>query len=56
MRKFARIDLFHNGDRIQYSSVSMLMSLSNLAAMGKSQKNIYTKVRPVGLINTNTKE
>ena len=32
------------------------MSLSNLAAMGKMQKNIESKVRPVFLINMNTKE
>ena len=30
------------------------MSLSNLAAMGKVQKNAKTKVRPVGQININT--
>ena len=34
----------------------MLISPSNLAAMGKMQKNIQTKVRPLGLININTKE
>ena len=34
----------------------MQISLSNLAAMGKIQKNISTKMRPVGLINVNTKE
>ena len=33
------IDFFHNG-RIQYSTVSMLISLSNLAAMGKIQRII----------------
>ena len=38
------------------SFVSMLRSLSNLAAMGKIQKNILSKVRLVGLININTKE
>ena len=38
------------------SFVSMLRSLSNLAATGKIQKNILTKVRLVGLININTKE
>ena len=32
----------------------MLISLSNLAPISKIQKNIYAKVRPVGLINTNT--
>ena len=31
----------------------MLISLSNLAAMGKVQKNNETKTRPVGLININ---
>ena len=36
--------------------VSVLISFSNLAAMGKIQKNICTKVRPVGLININKKE
>jgi len=34
----------------------MLISLTNLAAMRKIQKNIWTKVRLVGLININTKE
>ena len=34
------IDHFHNGHQIKYSFVSMLISLSNLAAMGKIQKNI----------------
>ena len=35
----------------------MLISLSSLAAVGKIQKNIFkTKVRPVGLIDINTKE
>ena len=33
----------------------MLKSLSYLAAMGKIQKNISTKVGPVGSININTK-
>ena len=33
-------DDFHNGDRIKYSFVSLLTSLSNLAAMGKLQQNI----------------
>ena len=33
------IDRFYNGDRGLYSFVSMLISLSNLAAMGKVQKN-----------------
>ena len=34
----------------------MLISLFNLAAMGKIQKNTQTKVKLVGLININTKE
>ena len=34
----------------------MLISLTNLAVMHKIQKNIWTKVRLVGLININTKE
>ena len=34
------IDCFHNGDRIKCSFASMLISLSNLAAMSKIQKNI----------------
>ena len=33
----------------------MLISLINLAVMGTIQKNVSTKVRPVGLININTK-
>lgn len=33
----------------------MIISLFNPAAMGKIQKNIKTKVRPVGLINIKTK-
>ena len=32
------------------------LSPYNLAAMGKIQKNIETKVRPVGLINISAKE
>ena len=34
----------------------MLISLSNLAAMSKIQKNIQTKAMVVGLINLNTEE
>ena len=34
------IDLLHKGDENQHSFVSMLISLSSLAAMGKLQKNI----------------
>ena len=48
------IDLFHNGGQIEYSFVLMLISLISLAAMGTIQKNISTKVRPVGLIDINT--
>ena len=50
------IDLFHNGDQIKYSFVLMPISLSDLAVIGKIQKNIWTKTRPVGLININAKE
>ena len=53
--KLSTIDLFHNGDQIWYSFVFMLISLINLAAMGTIQKNVLTKVRPVGLVNINTK-
>ena len=55
-RKNLRKDLFHNGDQIQYSFALMLVSLTNLAAMHKIQKNIWNKVRLVSLININTKE
>ena len=34
------IDWFHNSSQIKYSFDSMLISLSNLAAMVKTQKNI----------------
>ena len=35
----------------------MLISISNLSAISKIQKNTLTKMRPVGLINIlNTKE
>ena len=34
----------------------MLISLTNLVAMRKIQKNIWNKVRLVSLININTKE
>ena len=34
----------------------MLISLCNLNAMDEFQKNIQTKMKPVGLINTNTKQ
>ena len=37
---FKFIDPFYDGDRIQYSFASMLITLSNLAAMGKIQENI----------------
>ena len=37
-----------NGNQTWYSFVLMLISLSYLAAMGKIQKNISTKVRPGG--------
>lgn len=49
------INCFHSGDQIERSFISMITSLFNPAAMGKIQKNIKTKVRPVGLINTETK-
>ena len=58
MIKFNRIqviDLSHNGDQIWYSFVLMLISPITLAAMGTIQKNVSTKVRPVGVININTK-
>ena len=55
-RKNLRKDLFHYGDQIQYSFALMLISLTNLAAMHKIQKNIWNKVRLVSLININTKE
>ena len=32
------------------------MSLSNLAAMGKIEKNTKTKVKPIGVININTRK
>ena len=48
--RYKVIDLFHNGDQIWYSFVLMLMSPISLAAMGTIQKNVSTKVRPVGLI------
>ena len=50
------IDLFHNGGQIKYSSVLMQISLSGLATTSKFQKNICFKMRPVGLININTKQ
>ena len=40
--------------QIKYSFVLMLISLISLATMGTIQKNISTKVRPVGLIDINT--
>ena len=40
-----------------YNSLKELAwRISNLATMGKIQKNIQTKVRPVGLIGINTKK
>ena len=50
------IDLFHNGGPIKYSFVLMPISLSSLAAMRKIQKNMLTKMRPVGAIDINTIE
>ena len=37
--QLAVIDLFHDGDQIKYSFVLMLMNITNLAAIGKIQKN-----------------
>ena len=54
MQNQGKIDLFHDGDQINF--FLMLISLSNLAAIGKIQKNIQTKMRPIGLINKNSKE
>ena len=50
------IDLFLNGDQINYSFVLMLISPTNLATTSKFQKNICFKTRAIGLININTKE
>ena len=50
------IDLFHNGGRIKYSFVLMLISLTSLATTSKFQKDICFKTRAVGLINIKTKE
>ena len=36
-------DFFHNGGQIKYSFVLMLVSLSNIAAMCKIQKNFALK-------------
>ena len=54
--KLSCIDLFHNGDQINYSFVLMLISPTNLATTSKFQKNICFKTRAVGLFNINTKE
>ena len=43
-------------DQIYYSIVLMLINLTSLNAIVKIQKNIQTKVRPVGLYNLNKKE
>ena len=40
LEKVDLIVLFYNGDQIKYSSVIILISLCNLAAMGKVQENI----------------
>ena len=40
----------------QLKKNAMLISLSSLAAMRKIQKNMLTKMRPVGLIDINTTE
>ena len=50
------IDLFHNGNQMNYSFVLMLISPTNLTITSKFQKNICFKTRVVGLININTKE
>ena len=47
------IDLFHNGGPTKYSFVLMLISLSSVVAMREFQKNMLTKMRPVGPININ---
>ena len=54
MFKDQPIDLFYNGGPIKYSLVLILIILSSLAAMRKIQKNMLTKMRPVGPININT--
>ena len=43
-------------DQIYYSIGLMLINLTSLNAIVKIQKNILTKVRPVGLYNLNKKE
>ena len=48
------VDPFHNGGPIKYCFVLMLISLPSLIAMGKIQKNMLPKMRPVGAININT--
>ena len=43
-------------DQIYYSIGLILINLTSLNAIVKIQKNILTKVRPVGLYNLNKKE
>ena len=40
MQNQGKIGLSHDGDQIKYSFVLMLMNITNLAAIGKIQKNI----------------
>ena len=46
------IDLFHKWRTINYSFVFMKITLTSLVRMCKIQKNFYSEMRSVGLINT----
>ena len=46
------IDLFHKWRPINYSFVFMKITLTSLVRMCKFQKNFYSEMRSVGLINT----
>ena len=56
IRHYVVIDLFHNGGQVIYSFISMLISPGGLVSVCKIQKNFYSKMRPVGLINLDIKE
>ena len=45
------IDLFHKWWKINYSFVFMKISPTSLVSMCKIQKNFYSEMRLVGLIN-----
>ena len=51
LEQVGKIDLFHKWRPINYSFVFMKISPTSLVSMCKIQKNFYSEIRLVGLIN-----